>query len=190
MKKPRFKYPSVTEILEPYTDFSMVSPAVLKAAQVRGIIVHDLCASYAKFGFTPKVKIAKKYQGYYDSFRQWFDGEVIEVLACEERIYNDALRVCGQMDLLVRIRKYPNDLPIVVDIKTPTISYRTWSAQVSAYKFLVEHDKGIMTGTPASLRVKEDGSYPKFQPVKYPVEALGYWMKALECYHYFSQKGE
>lgn len=187
MIPPRFKYPSVTEILDPWHDFSRVKPAVLKAAQTRGTIVHGICAGYAKFGFVVG-KIPVKYQGYFDSFRRWFDAEAGEVLAVEERIFNDALRVCGQLDLLMYLDHSPKNLPLVIDIKTPTIVYHTWSAQVSAYKVLAEHAKKIVTGVPCSLQVKEDGSMAKLRPVDNFETALRYWLKALECYHYFSGK--
>jgi hypothetical protein len=187
MKKPRYKYPSVTEILEPWVDFSMVKPEVLRAAQIRGNVVHDVCAGYAKFGFTAKA-VPQRYRGYFDSFRRWFDEEVEEVLAAEERIFCDALRVCGQLDLLIRLRHYPDNLPIIVDIKTPTVSQKTWEAQVAAYKFLAENHTGmlLLTGIPCSLRVREDGSDAILRPVCNHAEALKYWLKALECFHYFS----
>lgn len=188
MKRPRFKYPSVTEVLEPYVDFSMVKPEVLRAAQIRGNVVHDVCGGYAKFGFTAK-PVPQRYQGYFDSFRRWFDEEVEETLVVEERIFCDALRVCGQLDLLVRLRHYPDNLPVVVDIKTPTVSQKTWAAQLAAYKFLTETHEGyeMLTGMPCSLRVRENGSDAILRPVENHTEALKHWLKALECFHYFSK---
>ena len=198
MKKPRFKYPSVTEVLEPYVDFSMVKPEILEAAKIRGNVVHAVSASYAKIGFVV-VPPPQRYQGYFDSFRRWFDKYVDEVIDVEKRIYHDALRVCGQMDLFVTFRKIEHKglidnsgLPSIVDIKTPAIYYKTWTAQVSAYKFLAEQEYKRLTGNPCSLQVKEDGSEARLTVIESVTakKALEYWLKALDCYHYFTAKGE
>jgi hypothetical protein len=183
MIKPRFKYPSVTEVLQPYVDFSMVRADVLKAAQLRGTTVHAIIARYLQFGLA--LNIDERYQGYLDSFKRWHSQEVEEVLAVEERIFNDVYRVCGQLDLVVRLRRHPENLPIVVDIKTPIMSQKTWAAQVAAYKFLYEQDRVVITGTPASLQVDADGRKAKFRPVDSHKEAIRYWMEALDCFHYF-----
>ena len=39
--------PSVTTVLKPYSNFSMISPEVLELASDRGSLVHSLLARYA-----------------------------------------------------------------------------------------------------------------------------------------------
>ncbi len=41
-------YPSVTEVLQPWSDFSRIPPAVLEAAASRGTAAHQACEAIAK----------------------------------------------------------------------------------------------------------------------------------------------
>ena len=68
MKRPR-----VTEILNPFSDFSAVPPDVLLAAGERGTAVHEACAAYALGLFKP---IDGDLAGYFQSFKSWFNSYI------------------------------------------------------------------------------------------------------------------
>lgn len=183
MKKPRFKYPSVTEVLEPYVDLSMVKPEVLEAAQTRGKIVHNVCHGYAKYQIA--INVPEKYLGYIESFKYFYrDIEEIEML--EDRIFNDGILLCGQADLVAK--RYDDKLPRVWDLKTPVSVYSTWKAQISAYKWLYEQKTGRLTDMPGHVRLKENGKRPIVNiltPDEYKKE-LDVFFKALTCYHHYA----
>ena len=75
---------SVTQALSPYSDFSRVPPATLEAACERGSTLHRAFALHATGLWVPE--LAVDYQGYFDSFCNWFDLAVEETLAVEEEM--------------------------------------------------------------------------------------------------------
>jgi len=183
MKKQRFKHPSVTEVLEPYADLSMIRPEVLKAAQIRGTIVHAVCAGVSKFGIA--INTPYKYKGYVQSFR-YFHDELEEIEWVEGRIENDAVRLCGQPDLVAKRYQDPHER--VWEIKTPVAFYKTWAGQTSAYKWLYEQKTGRVTDMPGHVQLKEDGGRPKvtiMTPDQYKTE-LEMFFKVLTAYHHYA----
>jgi hypothetical protein len=182
MKKQRFDMVTVTEVLDCWSDFSMVTRAELKAAQIRGQVVHDLAHKYLAGTFVASIPAA--YQGYWDSFRRWADAEVVDVLFLEERIFCDAYRFSGQLDIIARLRDF--ELPVVVDTKTAISAGKTWACQLCAYRWLAMTERGVITGAPAHLRTRKNGAKAIFRTVEDPHRPTEIFFKALELYHYFS----
>lgn len=184
MKKQRFKFPSVTEILEPYVDLSMILPDILIRAQARGTAVHHLIKGYVTFGLV--TNLPDQYQGYMESFIQWYHDVVDKVILAEHRIYNEGIQLCGQPDLVVKFKG--ETLARVIDAKTPKGKYATWKSQVAGYKFLYDQNTGEPTDMPGHLRLRENGKYPimeLLEPAVYAKE-LEMLFKALTCYHHYA----
>lgn len=182
MKKPRFEYVSVTEVLENWNDFSMISRAQLKAAQVRGTVVHDLAFKYLAEKFVPSVP--DEYKGYWDSFRRWADAEIVEIFFLEERLTSEAYRFTGQLDIAARLRGF--DLPMIIDTKTAVSAGKTWAPQLAAYRWLAMDQRSLITGAPAHLRPNKNGKKAIFRTVEDVELATQMFFKALELHHYFS----
>lgn len=141
-------FPSVTQVLSPFGDFSRVRPAVLEAAAARGTAVHRLCVGVAKRLF---VQIPPELAGYVKSFRIWWP-VVGELIAAEEKMVEPRLGYVGHPDLVVRIR---GDAGLtVVDLKTPAVVGKTWACQLAAYAHLAGAVRIL------SLRLKRDGTRP------------------------------
>ncbi|KKL98766.1 hypothetical protein LCGC14_1821120 [marine sediment metagenome] len=68
---------SVTQALSPFSDFSGIDPEVLQHAAERGSRVHRACAAYA-LGF-PALGLHDEDEGYFESFKGWFDEYVSDV---------------------------------------------------------------------------------------------------------------
>ena len=62
---------SVTQVLSPFVDFSKVPSERLYYAMTRGTDLHMVFAAHAQDLFVPR--FPADYQGYFDSFRRWFD---------------------------------------------------------------------------------------------------------------------
>lgn len=182
MRKPRFEYVSVTEVLECWNDFSMITKEQLKAAQIRGTIVHELAFKYLSNRFIPKVP--DQYQGYFDSFRRWADDEVAEIFLLEERLTSEIYRFTGQLDIAARLRGF--DQPMIVDTKTAVGAGKTWGCQLGAYRWLAMMERDLLTGAPGHLRTRENGKKALFRVVKNVDIATEKFFKALDLYHYFS----
>lgn len=181
LRKPRLHLPSVTEVLDCYTDWTHITKQTLRAAQARGTVVHDLAYRYASKDWI--VNVPPQYQGYVDSFKKWFDAEVEQVVLLEERIDSRSHRFTGQLDMVVKLKGV--DLPAVVDTKTAVSAGKTWGAQMCAYRWLVLTEKGILTGAPAHLRARAAGTKALLRTVDDVKKETEIFFKALELYYHF-----
>lgn len=148
---------SVTEIISPLADYSMVPDDILEQAQIRGTIVHQACANYAKKIWTP---IPEECRGYFKSFKNWFDNYVEKVMAVEVELVDKDYQFCGHPDLIAKIK---GDLSLsLIDLKTPVTHQKIWRLQLAAYYYLaIKGDYQIKRIF--SLRLDANGGNPKIQ---------------------------
>ena len=78
-------YPSVTQVIGRYSDFSRVPPDVLEAAKERGTRVHQVCAAMAQGLWVPDYCESGD-APYIVSFEQWFEAVVEKVIAVEPEL--------------------------------------------------------------------------------------------------------
>ena len=150
--------PRVTEILGPFSDFSMVPPDVLEAASERGTAVHEACAAYALNLWADPVP--DELFGYMRSFTSWFDRFVVEVCAVEEEVIHPKLGYCGHVDLIATVAGIRPKLTVaVIDYKSPVVASLSWNCQVSAYLEASKEKYGAEAA--GALMLKKDGSLPK-----------------------------
>jgi len=172
--------PSVTEVIEPWVDFSRIPPGTLQAAADRGTLVHEACAMHAQglwsIGNPPEIA------GYVASFRRWFDQIVTEVILVEERLFDYALGYCGQIDLVVRVKGGETWL---VDLKSPVTLSKSWRVQLAAYQYLCEKS-GVTVDRSGSLRLRNDGKIPKMDWYEgSATQDFNIFLSALNCHRYF-----
>ncbi len=183
----KFKYPRVSEILEPYSNItlSQIPKEYLESAARRGTAVHSLCVAYARGDFVPEV--SDEYTPYFDSFTQWYKENVIELILSEERIYDDNYKFCGQPDLVVKVKD--SEYLVLVDLKTSSAVYPIHYVQLAAYDHLVEEVKDIYCGKNIILKLEKTGKIAK----KYLSSNDNYYWdtfhKALDLYDFFLRKG-
>lgn len=151
------RYRRVTEILSPFTDFSMIAPHVLENAADRGSRTHHFCELYIKNLLIEPVD--EDCKPYFESFVQWYDFVVDKVLHVEKRFYCDDWRITGQVDLICKLKN--SDSVYIVDLKTPQSSSKTWQLQTAAYKYLAEKNLGIEIDYRGCLMLRKDGEVPK-----------------------------
>lgn len=175
-------FPSVTEILKPYSDFSRIPAAVLDAAAARGTAVHDICATISRG--LPVFNIAEEIKGYIESYQRWFDLVVDEVLLVEERLIDADLGYHGEPDLLIKA-KYCEI--ILVDNKTPVQLYKAWQLQCAGYNNLVTKNitKPDRTG---SLRLHPEGGIAKMEYYENRLQDLSLFLSALNLHRFFNTK--
>lgn len=148
---------SVTTVLQPWTDFSMIKPEVLNAACERGTEIHGDCGAYALGNWYP---LPKAYSGYRKSFRSWFDNMVEKVIGVEMELVSKIFGFLGHPDIICELKDGSG--VIIVDYKTPISLQKTWRLQLAGYKILAEEVLGITVDRLACLRLKKDGGYPIF----------------------------
>ena len=174
-------YPRVTEILNPYSDFSAVPPDVLEAACDRGNEVHKCCAAYALDLFHP---IPDDLRGFFSSFRAYFDLYVIEVLAVEEELLNEKWGYCGHADLIAKVTGFAPGCPVVavIDYKTPITASQTWRCQIAAYVEAAREKYGVTIG--GILQLDKDGKLPKMTWVQDQAQAFNAFTGILSGWNY------
>lgn len=179
-KRTKSKYPSVTEVLGIYQDFTKIPKHLLDNAQARGIDVHGYAASYCRGLWFPE---NPEYSGYYKSFRIWFDVVVSKVILVEQRLSDEIHGYTGQLDLLAVLKG--DYLPTIIDFKTPLRLYPIWAAQGAAYKNLCKQYEPYQV---ASLRLDPKGGNAKFTDYKDTERDFKAFLNALYAYKYFNER--
>ena len=174
--------PSVTTILSPWSDFSMVPEHVLEAAAERGTRVHKACASVARGLWAPRpADIA----GYLLSYDQWFNLIDKDKPMWIEEEFTSKLGFLGHPDFAGFY--HGDDCLVVVDNKTPRARSLVWVAQLAAYGVLVEEKTGIQVKRCGSLRLNPEGKRPIFDELRpnERIRGLEAFMGSLTAWKYF-----
>ena len=148
-------YPSVTQVLRPWSDFSRINPEVLEVAANRGQEVHAICSGIAKGLWVPD--IPESCAGYVASFRQWFEQHVASVEFAEKELVDTTYGFQGHPDLLVTIKGDAGGM--LLDLKTPRAPALSWRPQVAAYVHLARLN-GYHVIRGGCLRLSPEGGPP------------------------------
>lgn len=173
---------SVTEVLQPWCDFSGIPPSVLEAAAARGTAVHDVCATIARG--LPVFNAPPETDGYVTSFRRWFDFMVEDVLLVEERLVDPDFGFHGEPDLIIKSKAKEI---ILIDNKTPRTLVKSWRLQCSAYWHLATY-KGIEPVRTASLRLEPEGGIAKMDYYDNSLQDFNLFLQALNLHRHFNRK--
>ncbi|MFP4087737.1 MAG: hypothetical protein ACLFUL_13190 [Desulfobacteraceae bacterium] len=177
------QWPSVTQVLSVFSDFSRIPPDVLQRAAARGTEVHGLCAAIAKGLYS--VKIPEGCGGYVNSFRSWFKN-VQDVLLVETRLKDPVYQYHGTPDLVVRLKG--DSTPRLIDLKTPAALGLLWAAQIAAYERLFTANGGMECAHSGTLRLKPDGGRALFDECRHSAQDLHAFLCALTAYRNFKQE--
>ena len=165
--------PRVTKVIELVSDFSMIAPDVLANAQDRGTIVHGVATAHAMK--VPWMQpIPEAYGGFIQSFENWFDAQVVEVVSAEKRL-KSAFGYNGKHDLIVHMR---TEGLVLVDNKTPLAYSWTWQMQIAAYVQLAR-ENGYPVVKGGTLRLKPDGRTAKMDWLN--EEKFNYYLNLFLC---------
>lgn len=171
-------FPSVTTILKRWIDSDWFTPE----AAARGSAVHAACAAYVQGLYV--VPLAPDHQPYFDSFRRWADMALDQVLIVEERLTDEQMGYCGQLDLCCTLKGSPD--PALIDLKTSQAAQKWWKMQSSAYQHLVAVSREIVCPRRLSLRLKNDGTGCLADEHSGPADWIAF-RSALNVYRYFKE---
>ena len=152
--------PSVTQILRPCYDFSMIDPAVLERKRQIGVAVHSAIALEID-GNLDEASIAPEIAGYLKAWRNFrADVDLHEADFGDVEIpqYQHVLGYAGTPDMAV----FLDGKWSVIDVKTAAAMHPAWSLQLAAYKGLLDtHTKIGMSAIAHrySLRLYESGTF-------------------------------
>lgn len=169
-------WPSVTQILAPLNDLSMVDPDVLARAAAFGSHVHEAC-HLDNMGVLDYDALDPALRPYVDAWRQFLADTRAVVISSECRIAHPKLRYVGTLDTAALIRKKPT----IIDIKSGSVVPRTVGPQTAAYA-----DAYVGPRIKDRLCVHLNGGTYKVHPLREPTD-LSIFRSALNL-HYWRQK--
>jgi len=174
----RETYTRVTDILYPFSGLDKVNPEVLRKASERGASVHHLCGGIIEGLGTPEID--PELQGYITSFESWWKDD-FEIIAHEQRFYDDELEITGQADLIIK----HGDNVHLIDLKTSASVSKSWPLQLSAYRNMIKSTYYI--DNISIVQLKRDGSIPKIHTY---ADHYKQFLNCYEVYKYFYKKKE
>lgn len=165
----------VSDVLSPFLDKTWLTDE----GRDRGSFVHLANANYARGVWMPK--LIDDYQGYFESFRRWFDKYVKKVHLVETTLEDPDLGFCGTIDIIVTMIDGIITLP---DYKTGKTKMRITLGQVAAYKHLARKN-GFPVERTGALYLKEDGAPAVFDWYQEIERDFLAFIHALNAYRYF-----
>ena len=177
------KFPSVTTVLSPFSDFSMIRPEVLKRAAERGTRVHSACSAYGLGLGLWSCSMEKGDMPFYCSFLKWVEAIEPSFLSVEEEFKDDCLGYMGHPDAVISISREKR--LTVIDYKTPMSISRSWFPQVAAYAHLAR-GCGYDVHRGLAVRLRRNGGTPIVTEVDIDGEPWAAFMNALGAYKYFN----
>lgn len=178
---PKDNWPRVSQVLQPYTDYSMVPEHVLTRKTEIGRTVHQYCAGIAQGLWMPQ--ILPECAGYITSFQNWFDTYVEEVIFLEKELSDPVYHFIGHLDFYGRLKKLGLAL---LDWKTPITLYKQWKVQLASYKRLLDVIKRPVDLI-ASLQLNPEGKIPKMTRYQDSAEDLNIFLGLLNGHNYFKR---
>lgn len=183
--------PSVTTVLNPYTDFSRIHPEVLRHAAQRGTRIHNAAAAHLQGLWV--MPMDSDAQIRFDSFRRWADIMVDKVIWVEKELYCDCYGYIGHPDCCLVLKDGPG--AVLVDWKSPITASKSWPIQISAYCHLVEKHGGLPKGSTVdrcgAIMLSSTGKIAKM--VEYTQSrniAFSVFLAALTTWKYFNKGGK
>lgn len=152
--------PSVTQVLKPLYDFSMVAPEVLERKRLIGTAVHR-AIELSIMGDLDESTIAPEWAGYLNGWKRFLDEARIhpaDIGEPEKPLAHATYRFAGTPDIPICIERRWG----VLDLKTAEALHPAWALQAAAYQELMNANtpKGQRRIEDRyTLQLRENGSY-------------------------------
>lgn len=166
-------------------EFDFVSLEALVNAQVRGERVHSYCVGYARERWLPPIE--EECQPYFDSFKLWYDENVMQLCYAETRLYDDLLKITGRFDLIVVLKE--SKQITLVDLKSSASPSKSWPIQLAAYKYLLELNNYELDDV-MNLQLMKNGKIAKARPPENLNASWDIFQCCVNAYDYFHRKKE
>lgn len=173
------EYIRVTDVLAAFSGVDKIPKQILEVAADRGTRAHKaidgMLKNLGSWG------IEEDIAPYIASYNEWAVKNP-EVIATEERFYDNELGITGQIDLICKI----DGQTWIIDFKTSSKPYAYWELQLSAYKHLAGY-AGMKIDRMAALHLCKHGG---------PCDLIEYqdrfplFLNCLEVYKYFFKNGK
>jgi len=126
-------YPSVTQVIGPWIDWSNVPPDKLEFAKTRGSLIHQIIYSIIEGLWVPEIPDSCK--PYIESFLLWMPC-VAEFVFVEKTLKDPVRKFKGTPDSLIRF--VGDSVYTLPDWKSPYVQSKSWLVQVGTYRKLAQ----------------------------------------------------
>ena len=148
-------------------------------------MVHEACAAYARGIW---MYVPEEWEGYFVSFKAWFDKYVVKVVAVEQEVCHDRWGYIGHADLIALVAGLtPKHTIAIIDYKTPVTINRRWMVQIAAYVEAAKKQYGVEIG--GALQLRKDGGLPKMTWVEDHNRAFAAFTGILSGWNYIKGGG-
>lgn len=172
--------PRVSEIVSPYEDTTWYDDF----SRERGNVVHRAIKAICKGLWVPSLKI---HQGYVDSFHEWFDDMVEQVILVDpdKPLISRNFGFKGTPDFIGKIKSRGLSIP---DWKTSASASKTmkkiWKLRLAGYKILAEENEFGPIESCFILMLDADGGRAKVVAEGELIDQA-FFLRALDLYRYF-----
>lgn len=170
------RVPSVTEVLKPLEDFSMVRPDVLEAARVFGQHVHEACDLFDRDELDWS-SLAPDLVPYVEAWKLFIEESGAIVVASEVQVAHEKLGYAGSPD---KVLAWGNRV-VIPDLKATAIVPRTVGPQTAAYAEAYHSMHGGKKPGRCCIHL-QDGKY-RTHPRKDPAD-WSLFISALNCWRF------
>lgn len=153
--------PSVTQVLEPLTDYSRVPPTVLEQARQIGTAVHRACSLLDADDLVVD-SLDARLVGYVEAWKKFKEETGFVVELNEQRVHSRIYRCAGTLDRVGVFRAVVGKPRAVVEIKTTADFMPSFGPQLSAYHYMATECELIKRGASVkriAVQLRPDGSY-------------------------------
>lgn len=174
--------PSVTQVLGPLNDYSMVPHDVLEAARVFGQHVHEACDLLDR-GELDWSALDPSLVPYVEAWSNFLATSGAVVIASEQPVYHAKLGYAGTPDKVLAWGKRKTF--VIPDIKSTAIVPPTVGPQTAAYARAYQSMYGGREPARYCIQLREDGTFRTF-PRTDPADWT-YFLSALNCHKFREQ---
>jgi hypothetical protein len=180
-------YVRVSEVLRPWYDFDKVPPEILERKMKIGTNVHNaIKMDYLGLPFV----LNDEERGYFDSYLQWKSTFSLKLEMCEQRYYDDLLKITGCID---GIMSFPyDDEKVLVDWKTSSAfdskNATVWQMQGTMYWHLLNQiEYPLLSNRFLFVQLSPTGDFPRVHEFHYKSEIMAKCAAAVELYWLFAR---
>jgi hypothetical protein len=148
--------PSVTQVLKPLTDYSLIDAEALEVARQKGVAIHKMVELYCANDLDEDA-LPDWLRPVLQAWKLFVANTGFEVEGSEVRLHHPTFMYAGTLDLVGKALKNQRWM---IDIKRSLYAGRVIGLQLAGYKRSWEyHNKGHRIDKRFALILREDGQY-------------------------------
>lgn len=148
--------PSVTQILKPLIDYSMIPADTLEHARQEGVAIHSMIELECKDELED---LPDWLAPYYEAWTKFKAETGFKLIASETRLYHSKLHYAGTPDLVGTMQHVGKRTAVVVDIKRSLLAGPVIGLQLAGYQDAINDNSDVRVTRRFALQPRKTGQY-------------------------------